>query len=214
VVFLKLQAKLLRVLQEGEFQRVGGTKTLSANVRVIAATNKELEEEVKEGRFRQDLYYRLNIVPIFLPPLRDRREDIPHLVEHFLQKYQQKHGKTVTRVASDVMKRFLDYRWEGNVRELEAIIERSVILTDQDVIALDTLPEKLRKKPYAPSMASIAYTIPEEGISLEQVERSLIESALLKSGWSIKKASELLGITYKTLQYRIQKYGLKEEEDS
>ncbi len=205
-----LQAKLLRVLQEGEFQRVGGTKTLSANVRVIAATNKDLEEEVHEGRFRQDLYYRLNVVPIFLPPLRERREDIPHLVEHFLQKYQQKHGKTVTRVSSAVMKRFLDYPWVGNVRELESIIERSVILTDHDIIDCDTLPEKLRDKNEESSSPAMTYTIPEGGISLENVERNLIESALLKSGWSIKKASELLGITYKTLQYRIQKYNLKD----
>jgi DNA-binding NtrC family response regulator len=205
-----LQAKLLRVLQEGEFQRVGGTQTLKADVRVVAATNKDLEEEVKEGRFRQGLYYRLNVVPIFLPALRERREDIPLLVEHFLQKYQKKHEKSVSRVSSEVMRRFLDYRWEGNVRELESLIERSVILTDQDVIALETLPEKLRNVAESASIAPIAYTIPDEGVSLEQIERSLIESALVKSGWSIKKASELLGITYKTLQYRIQKYNLKE----
>ena len=205
-----LQAKLLRVLQEGEFQRVGGVKTIKADVRVLAATNKNLEEEVKDGRFRQDLYYRLNVVPIFLPPLRERKEDIPALVAHFLAKYQKKHGKTITRVTSDVMKRLLDYRWDGNVRELESVIERSVILADQDLITLETLPEKLRE-PVIPGSANtpITFNIPEEGISLEHVERSLIESALNKSGWSIKKASELLGISYKTLQYRIQKYQLK-----
>ncbi len=208
-----LQAKLLRVLQEGEFQRVGGTKTLSADVRVLAATNKDLEEEVQEGRFRQDLYYRLNVVPIFLPPLRERREDIPHLVEHFLQKYQQKHGKRVTRVDSEVMKRFLDYQWAGNVRELESIIERSIILADNDIVDCDTLPEKLRNRNAQSLNPQITYAIPEGGISLETVERNLIESALLKSGWSIKKASELLGITYKTLQYRIQKHNLKEQKN-
>ena len=205
-----LQAKLLRVLQESEFQRVGGVKTIKVDVRVLAATNKNLEEEVKDGRFRQDLYYRLNVVPIFLPPLRERKEDIPALVAHFLAKYQKKHGKTITRVTSDVMKRLLDYRWDGNVRELESVIERSVILADQDLITLETLPEKLRE-PVIPGAANtpITFNIPEEGISLEHVERSLIESALNKSGWSIKKASELLGISYKTLQYRIQKYQLK-----
>lgn len=207
-----LQAKLLRVLQEGEFQRVGGTQTIAVDVRVIAATNKDLEEEVREGRFRQDLYYRLNVVPVFLPPLRERREDIPHLVEHFLQKYQEKHGKTVTRVSSEVMKRLLDYPWVGNVRELESIIERSVILTDHEVIDSETLPEKLRAQSDTPSPTPFTYAIPDSGISLDDVERNLIETALVKSGWSIKKASELLGITYKTLQYRIQKYGLKEKK--
>lgn len=205
-----LQAKLLRVLQEGEFQRVGGTKTISVDVRLIAATNKDLEEEAKEGRFRQDLYYRLNVVPIFLPPLRARKEDIPALAEHFLQKFQAKHEKAVTRISSSVMQRFLDYRWEGNVRELESVIERSVILAEHEVIDLDTLPPKLQEASVPPaSTDSLDLHIPDEGISLEQVERKLIEAALEKTNWSIKNASELLGITYKTLQYRIQKYRLK-----
>jgi len=205
-----LQAKLLRVLQEGEFQRVGGTKTIKVNVRLLAATNKNLEEEVKEGRFRQDLYYRLNVVPIFLPPLRERKEDIPYLVEHFLKKYQKKHGTLIKRVTSEVMKRFLDYRWDGNVRELESVIERSVILAEQDEIGVETLPQKLREALVSISaITPINFNIPDEGISLDHVECSLIESALNKTGWSIKKASELLGITYKTLQYRVQKYQLK-----
>jgi two-component system response regulator PilR (NtrC family) len=205
-----LQAKLLRVLQEGEFQRVGGTKTIQVDVRLLAATNKHLEEEVKEGRFRQDLYYRLNVVPIFLPPLRDRKEDIPYLIEHFLRKYQQKHGKPLKRVTSEVMKHLMDYRWDGNVRELESVIERSVILAEQEEIGVETLPEKVRESGISNSAAAaIHFDIPDEGISLDHVERSLIESALSKTGWSIKKASELLGITYKTLQYRIQKYQLK-----
>ena len=206
-----LQAKLLRVLQEGEFQRVGGTKTIQVSVRLLAATNKDLEEEVKDGRFRQDLYYRLNVVPIFLPPLRARKEDIPDLVEFFLIKYQKKHGKMIKRVASNVMKRFMDYRWEGNVRELESVIERSVILADHDVVEMTALPEKLQE-PVAPQAPAnpLNFKIPNEGISLEHVERSLIESALNKSGGVIKKAAELLDISYKTLQYRIQKYNLKD----
>ncbi len=206
-----LQAKLLRVLQEGEFQRVGGTKTLKANVRVLAATNKNLEEEVKEGRFRQDLYYRLNVVPIFLPPLRAKKEDIPSLAAHFLEKYNTRHGKQVKRITSNAMKRFLDYRWEGNVRELESVIERSVILADGDVIDVESLPEKLQTpaQPQTP-INPMEFAIPDEGISLEQLERDLIEAALKKTNWSIKKASELLGLSYKTLQYRIQKYHLKD----
>ena len=208
---ITLQAKLLRVLQEGEFQRVGGTQTIKVNVRLLAATNKELEEEVKEGRFRQDLYYRLNVVPIFLPPLRQRKQDIPYLAQHFLKKYNQKHDKTIKRIASNVTKRLMDYRWEGNVRELESVIERSVILADHDIIEMDTLPEKLQEpaSPAAPQNP-LDFSIPEEGISLEHLERSLIEAALKKSNWSIKNASELLGISYKTLQYRIQKYHLKD----
>ena len=209
---ITLQAKLLRVLQEGEFQRVGGTKTLKVNVRLLAATNKNLEEEVKEGCFRQDLYYRLNVVPIFLPPLRSHKEDIPYLARHFLTRYTARHGKTINKIAPTVLKRLMDYRWDGNVRELESVIERSVILADHDVIELDTLPENLQE-PTKPSMPHnpMNFTIPEEGISLEHLERSLIEAALNKSAWSIKKASELLGISYKTLQYRIQKYHLKDE---
>ncbi len=208
---ITLQAKLLRVLQEGEFQRVGGTKTLQVNVRLLAATNKDLEEEVKEGRFRQDLYYRLNVVPIFLPPLRTRKEDIPYLAQHFLARYTAKHEKAIKKLAPTVLKHFMDYRWEGNVRELESVIERSVILAEHDVIELDTLPEKLQEpaEPVTPRNP-MNLTIPDEGISLEQLERNLIEAALKKSDWSIKKASELLGISYKTLQYRIQKYHLKD----
>lgn len=208
---ITLQAKLLRVLQEGEFQRVGGTKTLKVNVRLLAATNKNLEEEAREGRFRQDLYYRLNVVPIFLPPLRARKEDIPSLAAHFLEKFNAKHGKQVKRIASSVMKRFLDYRWDGNVRELESVIERSVILADHDTIEMDTLPERLHEpaSPQTP-VNPMEFDIPADGISLEQLERDLIESALKKTNWSIKKASELLGLSYKTLQYRIQKYHLKD----
>ncbi|PID56738.1 DNA-binding response regulator [candidate division KSB3 bacterium] len=208
---ITLQAKLLRVLQEGEFQRVGGTQTIRVNVRLLAATNKELEEEVKEGRFRQDLYYRLNVVPIYLPPLRARREDISYLAQHFLTKYNAKHGKAIQSIASNVTKRLMDYRWEGNVRELESVIERSVILSDHDRIEIETLPEKLQEAVSPPAPQDIRnFRIPDEGISLEHLERSLIESALKKSNWSIKRASELLGISYKTLQYRIQKYHLKD----
>lgn len=208
---ITLQAKLLRVLQEGEFQRVGGTQTLKANVRLLAATNKDLEEEVKEGRFRQDLYYRLNVVPVFLPPLRARKEDISYLAQHFLGKYNKKHGKAIKTITSDVTKRLMDYRWDGNVRELESVIERSVILSDHARIDIDTLPEKLQQ-PASPSAQQDLrnFTIPDEGISLEHLERSVIESALKKTNRSIKKASELLGISYKTLQYRIQKYHLKD----
>ena len=207
---ITLQAKLLRVLQEGEFQRVGGTQTLKANVRLLAATNKELEEEVKEGRFRQDLYYRLNVVPVYLPPLRARKEDISYLAQHFLKKYNTKHGKAIKSIASNVMKRLMDYRWDGNVRELESVVERSVILADHDQIDIDTLPEKLQQPSLPSTQQNLQnFTIPDGGISLEHLERSLIESALKKTNWSIKKASELLGISYKTLQYRIQKYHLK-----
>ncbi len=207
---ITLQAKLLRVLQEGEFQRVGGIKTIKVDVRVLAATNKNLEEEVKEGRFRQDLYYRLNVVPIFLPPLRARKQDIPSLAQHFLKKYTQKHGKRIPQIAPDVMKRCLDYPWDGNVRELESVIERSVILADADVIDIETLPEKFQEMPPVSFINPLDLTIPDEGISLEHVERSLIESALKKSQGSIKRASELLGLSYKTLQYRIQKYHIKD----
>ena len=150
-------------------------------------------------------------MPIFLPPLRAKKEDIPSLAAHFLEKYNTRHGKQVKRITSTAMKRFLDYRWEGNVRELESVIERSVILADGDVIDVESLPEKLQTsaQPHTP-INPMEFAIPDEGMSLEQLERDLIEAALKKTNWSIKKASELLGLSYKTLQYRIQKYHLKD----
>jgi DNA-binding NtrC family response regulator len=206
---ISLQAKLLRVLQDGEIKRVGGNKVITVDVRVIAATNKNLEEEMQEGRFRQDLYYRLNVVPIFIPSLRERKEDISLLVDFFIKKYGKKFGKTIEKITPDAMDRLLDYSWPGNVRELESVIERTVLLNEDGIIRASDLPQKLS----VPKSQNIGLdlTIPDEGISLSEVERSLIENALIKSNWSIKRASELLGITYKTLQYRIQKFHLKRE---
>ncbi len=209
---ISLQAKLLRVLQDGEIKRVGGNKVITVDVRVIAATNKNLEEEMQEGRFRQDLYYRLNVVPIFLPSLRERKEDISLLIDFFIKKYGKKFGKVIEKITPDAMDRLLDYSWPGNVRELESVIERTVLLNEDGIIRADDLPQKL----LAPKSQSFGLdlTIPDEGISLSEVERNLIENALIKSNWSIKRASELLGITYKTLQYRIQKFHLKRENST
>jgi len=206
---ISLQAKLLRVLQDGEIKRVGGTKVITVDVRVIAATNKDLEGEMQEGRFRQDLYYRLNVVPIFLPSLRERKEDIPLLVDFFIKKIGKKLGKVIERITPDAMNKLLDYSWPGNVRELESVIERAVLLNESGVLQSRDLPEKLSVP--KTQVAGLDLAIPDEGISLPEVERTLIENALVKTNWSIKRASELLGITYKTLQYRIQKFHLKRE---
>lgn len=206
---ISLQAKLLRVLQEGEIKRVGGTKVLKVNVRIIAATNKDLEEEIQEGQFRQDLYYRLNVVPIFLPSLRERKEDIPLLVDFFIKKHGKKLGKVIEKMTPDAMNKLLDYSWPGNIRELESVIERAILLNENGIIQDKDLPEKLSMP--RPQEDGADLTIPDEGISLIEVERNLIKKALIKANWSIKRASELLGISYKTLQYRIQKFHLKRE---
>lgn len=204
-----IQVKLLRVLQDKAFERLGGKETIRVDVRIIAATNKDLRKEVEAGRFREDLFYRLNVIPIHLPPLRERKEDIPLLVEHFLKMYSEKNGKDVRRISPEAMKALIDYPWPGNVRELENIIERMVILGTGDEITLSHIPDEIRnwataKVPTDPEI----FDIPDDGISLEDVEKKLIIKAMAKANGNQVKAAKLLGITRRTLQYRLKKYGI------
>ena len=196
-----LQVKLLRALQEREILRVGGTERIRIDVRIVAATNQELERAVREGRFREDLYYRLNVIPIVLPPLRDRRTDIPLLVDHFLAKYA---GSRSRGVSEDALKTLMAYDWPGNVRELESVIERALLLGEGELIVPADLPASLRSGAGGPKRAT-DLEIPDSGIDLEAVERSLILKALDKAGGNVTRAARLLGLSRRTLQYRIEK---------
>jgi two-component system response regulator PilR (NtrC family) len=196
-----LQVKLLRALQEREILRVGGTERVRIDVRIVAATNQDLEREVREGQFREDLYYRLNVIPIVLPPLRDRRTDIPLLVDHFLAKYL---GSRPRGVSEDALKTLMAYDWPGNVRELESVIERALLLGEGDLIVPADLPASLRSGAGALRRA-MDLEIPDTGIDLEAVERSLILKALDKAGGNVTRAARLLGLSRRTLQYRIEK---------
>jgi two-component system NtrC family response regulator len=196
-----LQVKLLRVLQEREILRVGGTEVVPVDVRVVAATNRDLEREVRQGRFREDLFYRLNVIPIKLPPLRDRRTDVPLLVEHFLAKHGEP-GRT-RRVAPQALEALVEYGWPGNVRELESVIERTLLLADDDVIRLVDLPAEVRMR--RQSASTVPVDIPEDGLDLEALERSLLLQALDKAGGNVTRAARLLGLSRRTLQYRLER---------
>jgi DNA-binding NtrC family response regulator len=196
-----LQVKLLRTLQEREIMRVGGTERIKVDVRIIAATNLDLEQAVRDGRFREDLYYRLNVIPIVLPPLRERRTDIPLLVEHFVKKYGA--GK-VRSIGAPALKFLVEYDWPGNVRELEAVVERSLLLAEQDVVAPEDLPPNVRAN-ISLTRGPLGMEIPESGIDLEAVEKSLVLKALEKAQGNVTRAARLLGLTRRTLQYRLEK---------
>ncbi|MBW1722064.1 MAG: sigma-54-dependent Fis family transcriptional regulator [Deltaproteobacteria bacterium] len=206
-----LQVKLLRVLQEQEFERLGGTKTIKCDVRILAATNKNLEKLIEDGTFREDLYYRLKVIPIEIPPLRDRRSDIPLLVHHFLEKTSKAKKKPIKGVSREVMNALTQYDWPGNVRELENIVERMVILSEGDTLTIDDLPEKISRK-QAPNLA-IQTSIPDEGFSLShainEYERQLIISALEKADWVKNRAAKLLNMNRTTLVEKIKKQGIE-----
>lgn len=202
-----LQMKLLRVLQEREFERVGSNQTIKSDVRVIAATNRNLEESIKKGTFREDLYYRLNVVTISLPPLRERKEDIPLLIEHFLKKYNGENKKAVTSLSKEAKDLLLQYDYPGNVRELENFIERAVVLARGDTLTVQDLPLNLRqsKAEAALGEARGGRNLPE---ALEEIERQWIVRALERSGGVQIKAAEELGISERVLRYKMKKYGL------
>lgn len=201
-----LQVKLLRILQEGEFQRVGESRTRKTDVRIVAATNRNLEDMMREGSFRQDLFYRLNVVPILLPPLRERREDIPALIEYFCRRL--KPGVEVV-FSPEVQRALLDYDWPGNIRELENAVEHALVLGDPSGIVLEDLPVALQdfeaKHGREPGPAAVGEA------TLEDIERRCLLSALQKTGFNQTRAARLLGITRRTLGYRIRKYELEEE---
>ncbi|MCX7823271.1 MAG: sigma 54-interacting transcriptional regulator [Syntrophobacterales bacterium] len=199
------QAKLLRVLQEREFEPLGSSKTIRVDVRIIAATNRNLQQEVTEGKFRADLYYRLNAFVITIPPLRERGADILLLADYFMEKYSKELGKSVKRISSPAAEVLLNYHWPGNVRELENTIERAILLATGDSIELSHLPPNLQPRSQASSLRSFGIL----KSMVEAYERSLIEEALRETGGNISKAARLLRTTRRIVQYKAAKYGLK-----
>ena len=213
---LGLQAKILRVMQEREIRRVGGNESFRVDVRLVAATNKNLAEEVAEERFREDLYYRVNVVTITLPPLRDRRGDIPLLASHALGKFSHLAEGRAIEITREAMEVMIDYAWPGNVRQLESAIERAILLCEGDKIMPRDLPQEVlsRKTTVKPGerQRSDKFEIPADGINFETFERDLILQAMEKSDWVIAKAAKMLGMSYRTLQYRLDKFDLKRGE--
>ncbi|MFT7056400.1 MAG: transcriptional regulator with GAF, ATPase, and Fis domain, partial [Roseivirga sp.] len=198
---IELQSKLLRVLQEGEFERVGGTKTIKVNVRIIAATNRDLENEVAEGKFRPDLYYRLNVFPIHSIPLRERKEDIPLLVKHFVDKYSGQMGKQITNISKRVITALQSYHWPGNIRELENIIERALIISQDQKLDLGSWMGKKE-----------VHKNDDGLVTLKEYERAYILQVLNNTTWRVsgaRGAAEVLGMKPTTLESRMKKLGIK-----
>ena len=205
-----LQVKLLRVVQEKTFRRIGGAEDIKVDVRIISATNQNLEEKVKKGEFREDLYFRLNVIPVHMPPLRERKEDIPLLTKHFIEKYAKEFGKEIRTISSYAMELLMNYGFPGNIRELENIIERGVAMESSNII----LPENLVLAANAASgVQNFDVGITDAGIDLnaelEKIEKTMIEKALQKTKGSKTKAAELLHVTFDSLRYRMEKLGVE-----
>ncbi|HEY2905660.1 MAG TPA: sigma-54 dependent transcriptional regulator [Vicinamibacterales bacterium] len=208
-----MQVKFLRVLQERRFRRVGGLEELQADIRVIAATNQDLTKLVATGRFREDLYYRINVIPIVLPPLRDRREDIPLIAEHFLQKYSEQMGKSITGISHDAMEMLLAHDWPGNIRELENALERAVALESTPTILPESLPTAILNDGTPVTGVQPAEPLPDSGFDLEahvkEIEIGYIAEALKRAGGVQVKAADLLGMSFRSFRYYVKKYNLR-----
>ena len=221
-----MQVKLLRALQEGEFERVGGIRSIKVDVRVVAATNRDLAREIEAQNFREDLYYRLNVVPIALPALRDRKEDIPLLVQAFVNKYNKRLGKSVKGMTDDALARLAGYGWPGNIRELENVVERTLLFADSELIDAADLPEDLRQSEVRtiaiprivrpeplPTMEAGAATMKDiVKQATVEIERDLIQKALDETGGNVTRAATLLGISRKGLQNKMKEFGLRDPE--
>lgn len=204
-----LQAKLLRVLEEKAFKRLGGTADIRVDVRVIAATNRDIDESMRQGRFREDLYYRLSTLPIVIPPLRDRREDIPRLARHFLHAYNYEFHQSFRELSPQALERLCEYEWPGNVRELRNVIERAALLSTGDVISGEDVVLGRTAFHRSPLPEKCLVQLPRDGCNLSDVERELIRQALERTHWNQTQGAELLGITRDQIRYKITKYGLE-----
>jgi two-component system, NtrC family, response regulator len=209
---LESQVKLLRLIQHGEVERVGSTGKKIINVRIVAATHRNLSAMVEDGAFREDLFYRLAVVPLYLPPLRERREDIPELAEHLFRKAKERHDMQNLRIAPPVIAHFSTYRWPGNIRELENVVERMLVLSNGEQITEDDLPDELRRVARPNPTTPLLLELPDEGISLEAVERELLLRALEKAGGNQTQAARYLDISRRTFIYRMEKHGLRQDE--
>jgi two-component system NtrC family response regulator len=208
----ELQVKLLRLLQQGEIEKVGATETTHVDLRIIAATNRDLQAMIEDGAFREDLYYRLAVIPLELPPLRERPDDVAELVEYFFVRAKERHRRQDMALPLALLPYFSGYRWPGNVRELENVIERLVVLSRGTEITLNDLPESLRRE--RPTLEVLRLDLPPQGISLESVEKELILRALQKSNWNQAQAARYLDLSRKTLIYRVEKYGIRSDQET
>jgi DNA-binding NtrC family response regulator len=209
---LDLQVKMLRLIQEREIERIGAPNATKVNVRIIAATHRNLEAMVEDGTFREDLYYRLAVIPLILPPLRERPDDIAELVAIFFKKFKERQNRVDLKVPPSLLPYFSIHRWPGNVRELENVVERLVVLAPGNEVSVEDLPDFLRRE--RPPLEAIHLELPPEGISLEAVERELVVRALQKCNWNQTKAAAYLDISRKVLIYRMEKFALKQEGES
>jgi len=200
------QSKILRVLQEKEVRRIGGREAIKVDVRIIAATNKDLEKEMTNGKFREDLYYRLRVVTLELPPLRERKGDIPELVHFFIQRYNNEFGKRIKGVDDAAMKALMEYHWPGNVRQVESVIERALLMCESDTIRMKDIKSELR---LSRQQGIFDIDVPEEGIAFEELEKELLKKAMSRANNVVAKAARLLGMSYKTFWYRWEKFGLE-----
>lgn len=207
---ISMQAKLLRAIQQKEIRRVGGKQNITLDVRIISATNRDLEQEIKKGSFREDLYYRLNVIRIDLPPLRERGGDIATLVNFFIKRYREQTGIQVESISKPALKLLMNYSWPGNVRQLESVIERAVLMAEGSIIQPEDLPATLASG--VTGGVAVPFELPADGINFEELERTLIIKAMERADWVIGKAAPLLGLSYKTLQYRIDKHGISRPE--
>jgi DNA-binding NtrC family response regulator len=215
---ITMQAKLLRALQEREIRRVGGTRPIKVDVRVVAATNRDLRAMAAEGKFREDLFYRLNVLSVDVPPLRERPEDVTVLTDFFMHKHRSNAAQPIRGLTPEARRLIEKYHWPGNVRELESALERALLLCEGDQITPEDLPFEVRRAAPAGEAAAAptaagGFALPEEGISFEDVERDLIMQAMERTDYNITKSAKLLGLTFRTLQYRLEKFGIKRPDE-
>jgi two-component system nitrogen regulation response regulator NtrX len=218
----KTQAKVLRVLQEGEVERLGSARTIKVDVRVIAATNKNLEEEIEKGHFREDLYFRLAVIPIFVPPLRERQDDIPHLVRHYMDYFSRENNSRPKRITQSALEALQRYRWKGNIRELRNTVERMIIMTAGDTIDLPDLPDTVRSPSAAGASGLGAPRPPIDGEGAkagtlrefkENAERAFLVGKLRENGWNISKTAEVIGTPRSNLYKKLEQYQISQEND-
>ena len=209
---LATQAKILRVLEEKSFERVGGTRSVEVDVRIIAATNKNLEEEIATGRFREDLFFRLNVFPFLLPPLRERRDDIPPLVENYVQEFGTQYSKPELRFSPKALRAMVSYFWPGNVRELKNVVERVAILAEGDTVDLELIPVSVREPKPGPKDSSTAKSIVDYRLAKEQFERDFFLDRLSDNDWNISRTSQQVGLERSNLHRKIKQLGLRDSE--
>ena len=205
-----LQVKLLRVIQERQFERIGGMRTIDADVRIIAATNQNLELAVQERRFREDLFYRINVIPVYLPPLRDRKEDIPVLIEHFVARFRKTKQKDLEGLTDEAMEAMMQYHWPGNVRELQNVIEMLVVMKGSGFVGMEDLPDKICASGFQKGKTSMNIQIPDEGLNISEVmdefEKDLLLKALKQSGGVKNRAAKLLNLNRTTYVEKLKRH--------